>query len=70
MIKRSLGERVFNVFNIILLTVLSIITLYPFLYVVFASISNPMEFLKHTGILIKPAGFSLIAYQRVFEKQI
>lgn len=68
MIKRSLGERVFNVFNIILLTVLSIITLYPFLYVVFASISNPMEFLKHTGILIKPAGFSLIAYQRVFEK--
>lgn len=68
MIKRSLGERAFNVFNIILLTVLSLVMLYPFLYVVFASLSNPMEYLKHEGILTKPLGFSLEAYKKVFAK--
>lgn len=68
MIKRSLGERIFNVFNIILLTALSLAMLYPFLYVVFASISDPMQFLQHKGILFKPAGFSLLAYQKVFSK--
>ncbi len=68
MIKRSLPERIFNVFNIIFLILVSIITLYPFLYVVFASFSNPLEFLKHEGLLLKPAGVSLMAYQKVFEK--
>ncbi|MBE7033048.1 MAG: carbohydrate ABC transporter permease [Ruminococcaceae bacterium] len=68
MIKRSLGERVFNVVNIILLIILSLVTLYPFLYVVFASFSNPLEFIKHDGALLSPTGFSLAAYQKVFEK--
>ena len=69
MIKRSLGERIFNLCNIIFLTLLCVVTIYPLLYVVFASISDPMEFLKHTGILLKPEGFSLIAYERVFAKK-
>ena len=69
MIKRSRGERAFNVFNIILLIVLSLITLYPFLYVVFASFSSPSEFIRHEGVLLKPTGFSLLAYQKVFEKK-
>lgn len=68
MIKRSLPERIFNVFNIILLGTISIVTLYPFLYVVFASFSNPLEFLSHDGVLLKPEGFSLLAYKKVFEK--
>lgn len=67
-IKKSPAEQAFNVFNIIFLTALSIITLYPFLYVVFASFSNPAEFLKSSGLLLKPAGFSLEAYKRVLEK--
>lgn len=69
MIKRSLGERTFNVFNIIFLTVLSLIMIYPFLYVIFASFSDPMQYLQHKGILLKPAGFSLLAYQKVFAKK-
>ena len=69
MIKRSFGERAFGVFNIILLIVLALITLYPFLYVVFASISQPSEFIKHDGLLLKPTGFSTMAYEKVlFEK--
>ena len=68
MIKRSLGEKIFNVFNILFLTALSLVMLYPFMYVVFASISDPMQFLQHKGIMLKPAGFSLLAYQKVFAK--
>ena len=67
-IKRTLAEEIFNVFNIILLTILSFVTLYPFLYVIFASFSNPAEFLKNSGLLLKPAGFSLEAYKRVLAK--
>ena len=67
-IKRTPAEEVFNVFNILFLAALSIVTLYPFMYVVFASLSSPSEFIKHTGLLLKPAGFSLEAYKRVLAK--
>ncbi|MBR2885593.1 MAG: carbohydrate ABC transporter permease [Clostridia bacterium] len=67
-IKKSYAEQAFNVFNIVFLTVLSLVTLYPFLYVVFASLSNPAEFLKDSSFLLRPAGFSLEAYRRVLEK--
>jgi len=67
-IKRSLLERIFNVFNILLLAGLSLITLYPVLHVIFASFSDPVEYMKHTGIMTGPVGFSLEAYKRVLEK--
>lgn len=66
--KRTKSEKCFSVFNIILLTGISIITLYPLLYVLFASISDPALYLKHTGPLLKPEGFSLLAYQKVLAK--
>ncbi|MBQ4517122.1 MAG: carbohydrate ABC transporter permease [Clostridia bacterium] len=67
-IKRSLPEKLFNVFNILLLAGLSLVTLYPVLHVVFASFSDPVEYMKHTGIMTGPVGFSLEAYKRVLEK--
>lgn len=68
MIKRSVGERIFSAVNVMFLLCLSVIALYPFLYVVFSSFSDPAEYLKQTGIMLKPAGFSLEAYKRVFQK--
>ncbi len=68
MIKRSIGEKVFDVFNIILLTVISLIMLYPFLHVIFASLSDPMEYMKHSVMLFKPVGFSTLAYEKVLAK--
>ena len=68
MIKRSVGERVFSVVNVIFLCFVSLIALYPFLYVVFSSFSEPSEYMKHTGLMFMPAGFSLEAYRRVFQK--
>lgn len=66
-IKRSMGEIAFETSNIIFLAALSLATIYPLLYVLFASISDPTAIVKHTGILIKPLGFSLDAFKAVFD---
>lgn len=66
-IKESPGERVFNVCNILIMIVLLVITLYPILYVLFASFSNPGMLMMKTGPLWKPEGFSLASYEVVFQ---
>ena len=64
--KHTKGENVFNVFNIILMFGLMVIAIYPILYVVFASFSESKEFMQVSGLLFKPAGFSLASYKAVF----
>lgn len=59
----------FQIFNGIFLTLLMIVCLYPFLYVVFASFSEPWELVKHKGILLRPLGFSLKGYTSVFKNR-
>ena len=66
-IKESAGRKVFNVLNIAIMLLLMIVTLYPLLYVVFASFSKSNELMRYTGILFKPAGFSVSAYESVFK---
>jgi putative aldouronate transport system permease protein len=66
-IKRSKGEKVFNVFNIIFMIAMMIITIYPLLHVVFASVSDSNELLAHRGLLLKPVGFNFSAYNMVFK---
>ena len=65
--KRNSGESVFSVFNSMFLILLTIITVYPVLYVAFASISDPFEMMKHRGILLLPKGFSIAAYKAVIQ---
>lgn len=64
-IKRSPSEKVFDVFNALLLTALVLVFAYPLLYVIFASLSDPNERIKHQGILLGPKGFSLEGYKLV-----
>ncbi|RAV11914.1 carbohydrate ABC transporter permease [Paenibacillus contaminans] len=66
MMKRTAGEHVFDALNALLLVLLSIATLYPMLYVLFSSVSDPAQLLKHRGLLFLPQGFSLDAYKAVF----
>lgn len=66
-IRRTFGEKVFDFFNVIFLTVMMLVTLYPFLYVVFASLSESSLLIQHTGVLLGPRGFSLEAYAAVLE---
>jgi putative aldouronate transport system permease protein len=67
--RRSLSERIFSVFNTVFLIILSLMTLYPFLYIVFASFSDPVKIISNQGILLWTEGFSLSAYKQVFENR-
>ena len=49
-IKRSKAEQAFNIFNIILMFVLMVVTLYPLVYVLFASLSDASK-LMHANIM-------------------
>ena len=65
-IKKSLGERIFQVAAHIIIAILALICLYPFWYVVVGSLSNPNLLDQHSGILLKPLGFSFDAFKDVF----
>ncbi len=64
-IRRTTGERLFDSFNTILLSGLIILTLYPLLYVAFASVSAPELLIRHRGLLYMPLGWNTAAYERV-----
>ena len=64
--KKTLGSRIFDAFNTLLLTIISIITIYPFIYVVFASFSDPSRLMAHRGVLWHPLGLTLGGYKLVF----
>ncbi|SFP74733.1 carbohydrate ABC transporter permease [Caldicoprobacter faecalis] len=66
-IKPSVGERIFDTVNVIFMIIMIIITLYPMLYVVFASFSNPGKFMMHYGPLWHPLDFTLVSYEAVFK---
>jgi putative aldouronate transport system permease protein len=65
-IRKTRGERIFDVVNVVLLSALVIAALYPLLYVLFASFSNPGALAQYRGLLLGPIGFSLSAYEAVF----
>ncbi|WP_183603494.1 carbohydrate ABC transporter permease [Paenibacillus phyllosphaerae] len=46
---------------------LCFVTLYPFLYILFASLSDPAEMARFRGMLFYPQGFSLDAYKAVLD---
>ena len=68
-IKISKSERAFDVFNVLFMFALIVICLYPFIYVLFGSLSNASELMKVRGLLFKPAGFSLDGYKEVMQNK-
>ena len=56
----------FRLINGIILAMISLMNLYPFLYVIFASFSDPVKLMGNSSLLLKPLGFSLNAYKKVF----
>ena len=65
--KGSLGSRIFDVVNVIGLTLIMVVTLYPVIYVVLASVSDSNRLLAYTGLLVKPLGFNTAAYAAVIK---
>lgn len=63
--KRSLGDKIFDVINYSLMIILAIVTLYPFLYVLAVSLNDPFDTIKG-GITIFPRIFTLDNYKEIF----
>lgn len=68
-VKESFGERVFQVFNYILLGLIGFVCLYPMWHVLMASFSDSTALTAHSGLLLWPIEFSLDAYKRVLSNQ-
>lgn len=67
-IRPSAFDRVFNVINIALITLVLLLVAYPLLYVISASFSDPI--LVTSGrVLLLPKGFTLEGYQKIFESK-
>ncbi|MCR2804712.1 carbohydrate ABC transporter permease [Paenibacillus soyae] len=64
--KKSGLERTFDICLYAVLSVLVVVTLYPLIYVAFASISDAAYIVAHKGILWKPVGVNFEAYKSVF----
>ena len=65
--KRTIGDTVFDTFNYSVLFLLAFVTLYPFLHVVFSSLSRPDRLNAASGILFGPQGFSTKGYELTFK---
>ena len=68
-VRATTGERIFYAVNNIVMLFLIFITLYPMLYVIFASFSSPSALKAHYGLLWRPAGFSTIGYEAVIQAE-
>lgn len=65
-IKRSTGEKIFNVCNLILMALLLVFLLYPVLNVVAISMSSETEVMA-ANVTFYPVGFNPQAYETIFK---
>ena len=65
--KTTFSRKCFVCFNAVFLTLLSLLCLYPMLYVLFASFSDSRELMAHGGLLLAPLKFNINAYTSVFK---
>lgn len=67
LMRRTIGERLFDWGNIALMIAISVITLYPILYVLFSSLSEPSFVVQNRGLILYPHGWTWDAYKMVFQ---
>lgn len=65
---KSISSRMFTLINYSLLTLSSIITIIPFIYIVAVSFATPEEVAKG-GLMLFPTKFTLGAYQYIFSTE-
>ncbi len=64
--KLSTSEKIFTVCNTIFMIFVIFITLYPFYYIICASLSDNTAFMQHQGVVLAPIGFTTGAYDMTF----
>ena len=65
--KLTRGEKVFQAINTVFLIFMLIITMYPFWYIIVASVSSNTEVLQANGKMLWPRGFNVSAYKEVLK---
>ena len=65
-IKRTAGDKVFDVINVIILLALCFVTLYPMWYCLCASFTENSYLVAHQGLIIWPHGFNVGSYKLAF----
>lgn len=66
----SVSGRIFDILNGAFMIFLSLICVYPLLYVAFGSFSDSNLLMAHSGILLKPLGFSTASYKMAFREPL
>lgn len=67
--KKSVGEKIFDCINVLLMVMLIIVTLYPCYYVLIASVSDPVKFHNGSALVLAPRGFGVYSYLSVFKNE-
>ena len=67
-IKETFSDKVFNFFNVLLTILITLIVLYPLIYILSASFSDPMAVMNGEVLLI-PVDFTFAGYQKVFQNE-
>ena len=64
--KESMSRKAFLVFNNLILALLVVVCIYPMLYVLFASFSDPIKLMSNNRFILAPLGFQTEGYRLVF----
>ena len=68
-IKLSLGDRVFNFTNVLIMLIISLVMLAPIIHVVCVSVSIGSEIQKG-GLFLWPRGFTIEGYKKVLQDSL
>lgn len=64
---RSAGDKIFVIIVYVLMGGMALVCLYPMWHVVMASVSDPIQLMRHSGVILKPLGHSLEGYRVVLQ---
>jgi putative aldouronate transport system permease protein len=67
MAKTHIGDGLLSATNYVIISVFTLLCIYPFYYVIISSISDPAAVSR--GVYLVPAGISLATYRGIFERQ-
>ena len=67
--KKSLGYKIFSLFNYLLFVLVMAACLIPVLHVIFASVSDPQWVIAQQGLIWRIKGFTLNGYKLVFQNK-
>lgn len=65
-IKRTTGEKIFDVANYVFFGLFAFICVYPFYYIIVCTFSNTQA-VSNGDVLLWPIGFNLVNYKEVFQ---